>query len=98
MCVIIIIIIIIKTVGYKKKRLNGWFDRECAQMKKVVKRQLRKFRRTNNHGEREKYVTYRKEYKLLLMKTKIEFDQERLTRLKNKNPSKFWQTIQFHHK
>ena len=54
-----------KTVGYKKKKLNDWFGQECAQMKKLVERQLRKFRRTNNHGEREKYVKYRKEYKLL---------------------------------
>ena len=46
----------IKTAGHKKKRLNDWFDQECAQMKKSVKRQLRKFRRTNNHGEREKCV------------------------------------------
>ena len=51
----------IKTVGNKKKRINGWFDQECMQMKKSVKRQLRKSRRTNNHGEREKYVKYRKE-------------------------------------
>ena len=50
-------------------------------MKKVVKRQLRKFRRTNNHGERETDVKYKKDYKLLLMKRKIEFDQERLTQL-----------------
>ena len=98
MCVIIIIIIIIKTVGYKKKRLNGWFDQECAQMKKLVKRQLRIFRRTNNHGEREKICKIQERAELSLMKNKIEFDQERLTRLKNKNPSKFWQTIQFHHK
>ena len=81
----------IKTAGHKKKRLNDWFDQECAQMKKSVKRQLRKFRRTNNHGEREKYVKYRKEYKLLWMKKKIKFDQERLAQLKQNfnNPSKF---------
>ena len=24
----------IKTVGYKKKRLNDWYDQKCAQMKK----------------------------------------------------------------
>ena len=64
-------------------------------MKKLVKRQLRIFRRTNNHGEREKYVKYRKEYKLLLMKKKIAFDQERLKHLKQNfiNPSKVCQTI-----
>ena len=60
-------------------------------MKKLVKRQLRKFRRTNNHGEREKYVKYKNKHKLLLMKKKTEFYQERLTQLKQnfKHPSKF---------
>ena len=64
-------------------------------MKKSVKRQLRKFRRTNNHGEREKICKIQERAELLLMKNKIEFDQERLIQLKQhfNNPSKFWQTI-----
>ena len=60
----------IKTAGHKKKRLHNWFTKSARKWKKSVKRQLRKFRRTNNHGEREKYVKYRKEYKLLWMKKK----------------------------
>ena len=51
----------VKTIGNKKKRLD-WFDHECVLMKRSVKRQLRKFRRTNIHGEREIYVKYRKEF------------------------------------
>lgn len=64
-------------------------------MKRLVKRQLCKFRRTNNREDREKYVNDRREYKRLLMKKKTEFDEERLTQLKKKinNPSKFWETI-----
>ena len=45
-----------KAAGNKKKRLNNWFDRECLQMNKSVKRQLPKFRRTDTHGEREKHM------------------------------------------
>ena len=85
----------VKTVGHKKKRATDWFDQECARMKKLVKRQLCKFRRTNNREDREKYVNDRREYKRLLMKKKTEFDEERLRQLKQNfnNPSKFWETI-----
>ena len=39
----------VKTVGHKKKkRATDWFDQECARMKRLVRRQLCKFRRTNN--------------------------------------------------
>ena len=64
-------------------------------MKRLVKRQLCKFRRTNNREDREKYVNDRREYKRLLVKKKTEFDKERLTQLKQNfgSPSKFWETI-----
>ena len=64
-------------------------------MKRLVKRQLCKFSRTNNREDREKYVNDRREYKRLLMKKKTEFDEERLTQLKQyfNNPSKFWETV-----
>ena len=85
----------VKTAGHKKKLATDWFDQECARMKRLVKRHLCKFRRTNNREDREKYVNDRREYKRLLMKKKTEFDKERLTQLKQKfnNPSKFWETI-----
>ena len=85
----------VKRVGHKKKRATDWFDQECARMKRLVKRQLCKFRRTNNREDREKYVNDRRKYKRLLMKKKTEFDEERLTQLKQNfnDPSKFWETI-----
>ena len=64
-------------------------------MKRLVKRQLCKFRRTNNREDRQKYVNDRREYERLLMKKETEFDEERLTQLKQNfnNPSKLWETI-----
>ena len=61
-------------------------------MKRLVKRQLCKFRRTNNREYREKYVNDRREYERLLMKKETEFDEERLTQLKQNfnNPSMFY--------
>ena len=53
----------VKTVRRKKKRATYWFDQECARMKKIVKRQLCKLRRTNNREDREKYVNDWREYK-----------------------------------
>ena len=96
----------VKTVRHKKKKSyllvrSGM----CTNEKKVVKTQLCKFRRTNNREDRKgKNVNDRREYKWLLMRRRkkkkswkktTEFDEERLTQLKQhfNNPSKFWETV-----
>ena len=83
--------------GKKKKHVNDWFDEECAQKKKTVKRALKRFQRskTENTEYRETYVSERKEYKQLLARKKTEFDRARIARLKQSinDPKLFWQTI-----
>ena len=83
--------------GKKKKHVNDWFDDECAQKKKTVKRALKRFQRSKkeNTEYRETYVSERKEYKQLLARKKTEFDRARIARLKQSinDPKLFWQTI-----
>ena len=73
----------VRTIGKKKKNANDWFDQECKQKKRTVKRVLKKFQRseTENIEIREMYIKERKEYKQLLRK-KNEFDQRRIEKLK----------------
>ena len=81
----------------KKKHVNDWFDDECAQKKKTVKRALKRFQRSKkeNTEYRETYVSERKEYKQLLARKKTEFDRAKIARLKQSvnDPKLFWQTI-----
>ena len=44
----------IKTAGNRNRQDSEWADQECALLKKSVRRQLRKFMKTNNHEERGK--------------------------------------------
>ena len=83
--------------GEKKKHVNDWFDDECAQKKKTVKKALKRFQRSKkeNTEYRETYVSERTEYKQLLARKKTEFDRARIARLKQSvnDPKLFWQTI-----
>ena len=87
----------IKTVGNKKERKTEWFDKECAQKKRTVKRYLRLFQRSKkqNLDYRNKYVDERKQYKQLLMLKKKDYDESRIKKLKQSasDPRTFWNTI-----
>ena len=74
---------VIRTIG-KKKNVNDWFDEECKQKKRTVKRVLKRFQRSKkeNIEIREMYIKERKEYKQLLTRKKNEFDQRRIEKLK----------------
>jgi len=87
----------VRTIGRKKKRNQEWFDYECVQKRKLVRKLLHSFQRAkdNSKEKREKYVQERKEYKKLLKKKKDDYDQARLAKLRQSitDPKVFWQTI-----
>eukprot|EP00745_Piridium_sociabile_P008853 TRINITY_DN16023_c0_g1_i11.p2 TRINITY_DN16023_c0_g1~~TRINITY_DN16023_c0_g1_i11.p2 ORF type:complete len:114 (+),score=5.12 TRINITY_DN16023_c0_g1_i11:493-834(+) len=87
----------IRTLGNKKKSKSDWFDKECAQKRRTVKRCLKRFQRSKKHNQEygNEYVEERKQYKQLLSLKKREFDNERISKLKQSinNPKAFWSTI-----
>ena len=56
----------IRTIGKKTKQFNDWFDAECRQQKRLVRRILQSFRRTKTKQAKEEkrqlYVEERKVY------------------------------------
>jgi CRISPR/Cas system-associated protein endoribonuclease Cas2 len=55
-----------------KRREESWFDKECRESRKLVRKTLRKFRRTLNADDRFEFCKARREYKhLLFLKKKV---------------------------
>lgn len=87
----------IRTVGKKKDKKQAWFDLECLQQKRLVRRLLQAFQRSklNSLDKRRAYVEERRKYKNMLQQKKNDYDQARLAQLKMsiKDPKAFWQTV-----
>ena len=89
----------VRKSSVKKKDCEDWFDKECKEKKKEVKRLLQSFQRARTPEykakQKDMYVQQRKEYVELRQRKKNEFDDARLQRLKSSvNDSKlFWSTI-----
>ena len=49
---------------------DDWYDKECRESKKEVRKLLNRYRRTLAKADREMYCRRRREYKHLLRKTK----------------------------
>ena len=81
-------------VYYEKK--HAWFDWECAEFRKVLRKLLRKFARSNKVSDRIAYAEKRKEYKKLLENKKNSYKDKILTDLQSyvDDPCKFWAVIQ----
>ena len=72
-----------------------WFDNECHNKRKEVRKLLKKFRRTNNSTDRENYCRTRREYKYLLDRKKKDHNRNIINRLVASidKQNEFWQTL-----
>ena len=80
-------------IGKEKKQL--WFDFECAESRRQLRRHLRKYHSSNGVEDRINYTQKRKEYKELLRMKKTTYRKRVLDSLhENKNnPKAFWGTL-----
>ena len=80
----------------KPKRANSeWFDYDCRRMKKVVHRNLNRYRRTKQNCDKTVYVNNRKKYKNMIKDKRKHFNGKRVTIIKAnlKDSSSFWAQI-----
>lgn len=76
---------------------NKWFDKECKKAKQETKRNLRRYRRTNEEKDLQNYVKKKKIFKELCDKKQ---EEEKIAEIKeieeaieNKNDKKFWRKV-----
>lgn len=83
--------------GIKGRRSQPWYDKECAEKKYIMKKNLRSFRRRDRTSDLRKYLETKKEYKETCDSKKTEWKEKMTTRLKitikSKNDKVFWRTI-----
>jgi hypothetical protein len=78
-----------------KEKLKIWFDLECKESRRTLRKQLRKLHSTHGDEDRASYAEKRRQYKDLLRnkkrlhKAKILDDLEKCF----KDPKKFWDTL-----
>ena len=74
--------------------LNQWFDRECREKRKTIRKALRIFTRTRFVSDRNSYCAARKEYKKLIFKKRRDTTKCRKELVDDVNDSKkFWNKI-----
>ena len=78
-----------------KKRKNEWFDSECSDARKNVRKLLTKFCKTLRKDDRIIYCKAKREYKHLLNRKKKETKEALLQKLLNSthNQQQFWETV-----
>ena len=79
--------------GYAKSK--NWFDNDCVQKRKEVRRLLRRFRKSLNTDDRNEYCVSRREYKHLLNHKKKCYMDGLLNKLTDSihNQQEFWNTM-----
>ena len=84
-----------KEIVIGKEKQNKWFDKECYESRQEVRKQLRKFHKSNAATDKDAYTARRNEYKELLRQKKTSHRQTILDSLHNSsnNPATFWKTI-----
>jgi hypothetical protein len=88
-----------KKVCIKNERLSKWFDQECFERRRVLKKCLRQYHNCQfelrSKELRIEYTEKRRLYKSMLGEKKREFKQKTIDTLKSsqKDPSKFWSTV-----
>ena len=86
----------------KKVNVNGnhrnsdWYDFECKEAKKCVRRLLRKYRRSLTLEDKQFYCEARRDYKQLIRRKKKMHDKAVLNELvaSVKSQKQFWQSLQ----
>ena len=83
------------TVGSSPEHRSPWFDAECRQMKKEVRKCLRHFRKSKDPEDYSVYGRKRKAYKQLVQKKKNDERNARIGVLLDSmnNPKDFWGEI-----
>lgn len=81
-----------KTVRYKTKDEEKWWDKECHQAKQDLKK-IRKLYR-ENEVEKKEYLEARREYRILIDRKKEEHKEEEWKAAKeDKTGKKFWNLV-----
>ena len=78
-----------------KNRKNEWFDVECKNARKNVRKLLTKFCKTRDKEDRHVYCKARREYNNLLYKKEKEYKEGLLCKLVNSahDQQDFWETL-----
>jgi uncharacterized protein YacL (UPF0231 family) len=84
-----------KVVHVGKEKMNNWFDKECRDNKKTLKKLLKQFHRSNAVEDRIVYNNKRREYKELLRNKKSAYRAKTIQNIKDnmKNSTNFWGSI-----
>jgi hypothetical protein len=79
----------------KKSKKDDWFDSDCRNARRNVRRALRHFRTTLVKCDRVKYCQLRREYKNLLHRKKKTYNDGLLNKIlaSVNDPKQFWQEI-----
>lgn len=78
--------------GLEKERKNGWWDEECKERKREVRRELREWKRKG--GEGREYRKKRKEYAELCKRKKKKENEKWEKRMKEvRRESKVWEIM-----
>eukprot|EP00745_Piridium_sociabile_P004303 TRINITY_DN1254_c0_g1_i4.p1 TRINITY_DN1254_c0_g1~~TRINITY_DN1254_c0_g1_i4.p1 ORF type:complete len:981 (+),score=112.61 TRINITY_DN1254_c0_g1_i4:2532-5474(+) len=89
----------VRMVGKRKKGQDEWFDYECEQKKKDVKKLLKCFQRVKAKDKKEElkeqYVRERSVYVKMKRQKRKEFEEAKIRKLKDSisNSKLFWSTI-----
>ena len=84
-----------KKICLNRHNTKDWFDLECRNKRKVLRKLLKKFRKSLASHDRDSYCIARREYKHLLHRKKKEFNRsviDRLTLAIDKQ-KEFWDTM-----
>jgi hypothetical protein len=88
-----------KTITVGKEKQNVWFDSECYQKRRILRKLLRKYQKTRHSSDaadvRASYTEQRKLYKETLKQKKTAHRQHTIDTLNNScnDPKKFWSTV-----
>ena len=80
---------------YKSKNSEDWFDKECHDSRKMVRKLLRVFRRTLKSCDRDAFCKARREYKNMLKRKKRFYNSALLDELVTsiKDQKEFWENV-----
>ena len=84
-----------KLIVCGKKKQNEWFDRECFEERRKLRKFLRILRKDHNEENRHNYCKARREYKNLLNRKRKEYNDKIFSDLLGSvnNQKSFWQNM-----
>lgn len=79
----------------RKRKGAPWYDKQCRELKILVNRKLRVFRRSRQTNDREDYIACRNNYKKLIREKRNSFrrNQAAILASDSNNPSTFWSKV-----